>query len=85
MQDPASELPRITIPRTPVNKGISSLSAPLSAAVSSKAKKVRVSLHQPPVVLLGALEELAPLAPKAATNVPSWRRKIIMSGSDSSM
>src|SRR5215218_2974584 len=55
--DAVCRLPRIVLPRTPVNKGVPSSSAPLSVAVSSKAQKVRVGIHQPPVVRLGGFEE----------------------------
>src|SRR5215218_6898982 len=57
MQNLASELRRILLPRTRVNKGAPGLSAPLSVAVSSKSRKVRVGLEQPPVVLLGGLHD----------------------------
>ena len=60
------ELRRIPLPRTRVNKGVSSLSAPLSVAVSSKAQKVHVGLHQPPVVLLGGLEDALCGSPSCA-------------------
>src|SRR5215217_6350946 len=37
-----------------------SLSAPLAVATFSKAQKVRVGLHQPPVVLLGGFHDTLP-------------------------
>src|SRR5215207_6410291 len=61
------QLRRISLPRTPVNnKGAPGLSAPLSVAVSSKSRKVRVGLHQPPVVLLGGLRDALPRGPSCA-------------------
>jgi hypothetical protein len=45
--------------------------------------EVRLGLDQPIVVLFSGFEE-TPLALKAATNVPSWRGMITMSGSDAS-
>src|SRR5215208_4190371 len=60
------ELRRIPLPRTPVNKGVRGLSAALSVAVSSKAQKVRVGLHQPPVVLLGGLYDALLSSPSYA-------------------
>jgi hypothetical protein len=57
MQNGASELRRIPLPRTSVNENVPRLSAPLSVALSSKAQKVRIGLDQPIVVLLGGFEE----------------------------
>src|SRR5215212_5853133 len=66
MQNLASELRRILLPRTRVNKGAPGLSAPLSVAVSSNSRKVRVGLEQPPVVLLGGLHDALPGSPSRA-------------------
>src|SRR5918995_1021421 len=60
------ELLRIPIPRNRVNRGAPGLSAPLSAAVSSKTQMVRFSLDQPPVVLLGSLHDALPGSPSRA-------------------
>ena len=51
------ELPRIPLPRTQVNRGAPGLCGPLSIALSSKTRKVRVGLDQPPVVLFGGLHD----------------------------
>src|SRR5215204_5707802 len=70
------ELRRIPLPRTRVNKGVSSLSAPLSVAVSSKAQKVHVGLHQPQVVLLGGLHDTLRGSPSCAEG--SHERAVVL-------
>src|SRR5215207_5226536 len=51
------QLRRISLPRTPVNnKGAPGLSAPLSVAVSSKSRKVRVGLPRGPSCAEGCHE-----------------------------
>jgi hypothetical protein len=60
------EVRRIPIPRTRGKKDIRGLSAALSVAVSSKAQRIRVGLHQPPVVLLGGLYDALLSSPSCA-------------------
>jgi hypothetical protein len=66
MQNAGYGLLRIPLLRTPVNKGVPSLSAPVSFAVSSKAQRVRVGFDQPPVILLGGLYDALPRGPLRA-------------------
>src|SRR5215211_4104522 len=56
----------ISLRRTPVNKSVPGLSAPLSVVISSKAQNVRVGLHQPQEVLLGGLEDALRGSPSCA-------------------